>query len=69
MENVWTTLWHTAAPSEVQVFGLRLLLQRLPTRDELTKRRAIDGNLNLFLLPYFLFMQPNLMQKVYIILD
>lgn len=46
MKKAWNILWQTSSPSNVPVFGWRLLLQRLATWDELIKRGAVSGVYN-----------------------
>ncbi|XP_058776651.1 uncharacterized protein LOC131650971 [Vicia villosa] len=40
-------IWKSKVPSNIQVFGWRLLHNRLQTRDELARRGALSGALNL----------------------
>jgi len=40
-------VWKTKVPLKIQVRGWRLLLGRLPTRDELCKRGILNGAHNL----------------------
>lgn len=41
-ETLCKRLWSKPTPSNVSIFGWRLLLNRLPTKDELIKRGSLD---------------------------